>query len=412
MIITYSKHGRTSRDSAKLVAHLLKPENEKIEILEIGGSVARDIAGVVKDMELLRNGCRGGSKAAFHHLSCNPSIDYSDEQFLRATQALRRELDWEGTRPFITIIHTKRGRRHGHLLIGHSDGYAALKDHQSKIRSEVVARCLEQAEGEVPVRSRHAKQVDKILRQRGLDNVADWILATHGEQLEPPRSNYGSKSRERAKRAGLNLPVMKAAIAHAWSSATNLQDFKENLKAVGLKVQPGKKQNVWAVVDETGRTVGALDRLLRLKRRVVQNMMEGQHGQFEEAKRQSSNDHRSRTPPIRANQSDRRANRGDQAPFGPDGAADVRARPHQADLDATRKYRNSEFAPAGRDADSQRQAGRGPVSLGHRRALITLRRVGRGIDLQALNNVAQQLPRIPGLTDIWGIPIEPPRYRP
>jgi hypothetical protein len=49
VIITYSKHGRTARDSAKLVAHLLKSENELIEILEIGGSVAQDIRGVVKD---------------------------------------------------------------------------------------------------------------------------------------------------------------------------------------------------------------------------------------------------------------------------------------------------------------------------------------------------------------------------
>ena len=72
MIITYSKHGRTSRDSANLVAHLLKPENERIELLEIGGSVAQDLQGVVKDMELLRNGCRGGSRAAFHHFSFSP----------------------------------------------------------------------------------------------------------------------------------------------------------------------------------------------------------------------------------------------------------------------------------------------------------------------------------------------------
>jgi hypothetical protein len=106
MIITYSKHGRTPRDSKNLIAHLLKAENETIEILEIGNSVAQDLAGVVKDMEILRDG--SSARAAFHHLSINPSIDYSDAKLLRAAKDLRDELDPEDIRPYIVVAHRKR----------------------------------------------------------------------------------------------------------------------------------------------------------------------------------------------------------------------------------------------------------------------------------------------------------------
>lgn len=123
MIITYSKHGRTARDSAKLIAHLLKPENDHIEILDIGNSVAADLPGGVRDMEILRNG--SSAKASFHHLSINPSINYSKEQFLPAADALRAELDAGDTRPWIVIAHGKarqnstEGYVHAHLVLGH-----------------------------------------------------------------------------------------------------------------------------------------------------------------------------------------------------------------------------------------------------------------------------------------------------
>ena len=70
MIITNSKHGRVPKDGRRLVAHLLKDENESIEVAEIGNSVAASLDGAIRDMEILRDASH--SAAAFHHFSVSP----------------------------------------------------------------------------------------------------------------------------------------------------------------------------------------------------------------------------------------------------------------------------------------------------------------------------------------------------
>jgi hypothetical protein len=85
VIITYSKHGRSSRDSANLIAHLQDPENETIEVLAIGNSVASDLAGVVKDMEILRDGCGALGEMGLGH---NGGV-FQVEQPLRLTMRQR-----------------------------------------------------------------------------------------------------------------------------------------------------------------------------------------------------------------------------------------------------------------------------------------------------------------------------------
>jgi hypothetical protein len=367
-------------------------------------------------MEILRDGC--GARAAFHHLSINPSVDYSEDQLKKAAKALRDELDPEGTRPYIVIAHHKRrenateGGMHAHLLLGHSDGRKALKDGRSKIRTEVVARTLERENGEFPVRSRHANKVDRILRQRGLSDVADWIKVAYGSQSDAPRSAYGSKSRQSAKRAGLNLPAMKGAVARAFAVAGDLDELKTGLAAIGLHVEKGTKKNVWVVIDAAGNSVGALDRLLKLKRHVTCAMMEGQDGGIQNAKRSAADDRTARKAIVRTNQASARADRAAQ-----DGARNTVRDPNWRGPDrgnhgVVEEPRCSSRASDVRNAHDQRQTGHTPRGAVYRRALMMLRRVGRNVESQLPADLPPQLPRHPGLTDIWGLPIEPPRYRP
>jgi hypothetical protein len=426
VIITYSAHGRTARDSANLIAHLLKPENAMVKILAIGGSVATDLPGVIRDMELLRDG--SGAKVGYHHLSFSPSINYSEEMLLFAAESLRAELDPTGVRPWIAIVHRKirenseEGELHGHLVQGHVDGDGrALKDGRCRIRSEVVARCLEHNFGENHVRSRHQKSVCKILRQRNRGEIADSIIAAHGADPELPKSGYGSKSRQAAKRADLNLPAAAGAIARAWTSTQELGAFQNALNTLGYRIQPGKKRNVWIVVDDAGTPIGALDRLLKLKRHFVQNLMEQTDGSSQKGpSRSSADDGRSGRKDTRETDISQQPDRTTPATIGAIAGPGSRggSGPDRLHLTAPAKLGSSRSAPDGGIADHQFQARSAARNFQYRRALTILRQVGSGLQQSGhLYNrfpteVTPQLPIIWGLTDIWGIPIEPPKYRP
>jgi len=425
MIISYSKHGRTPSDSANLITHLWKPENAIIKILAIGNSVASDLPGVVKDMEILRDG--SGAKAAFHHLSISPSINYTDEKLLSAAHALRAELDPPGVRPWIVILHRKtrvnsqEGDLHGHLLLGHVDGQGrALKDGRCKIRTEIVARTLEFNEGELPVPSRHHKTVCKMLRERNLGAVADWIVAAHGVDPQPPKSSYGSRSRQAAERVGLKLPASKGAIVTAWNSTQEIGAFQNALDKLGYRIQPGKKNNVWIVVDAAGRSIGALDRLLKLKRHFVQNMME----QTDESRRtrtfrSSADDGRSGKENLREIEFSQQADRSTTAitsPFADSGGRSGSG-PHPVHLTVPAKFASSRSTPDRAIGDDQFQARSVARNFQYRGALTILRRVGIGLYQSGhLRNsspteVFARLPIIWDLKSIWGIPIEPPKFR-
>ena len=54
MIITCTKQGRTGRDAANLVAHLLKPDN-LFCLVRIGNSIAADLNALVREMRILRD---------------------------------------------------------------------------------------------------------------------------------------------------------------------------------------------------------------------------------------------------------------------------------------------------------------------------------------------------------------------
>lgn len=420
MITTYSKHGRTSQDGARLTAHLLKPENVSIEILGIGNSVAADLAGVVKDMELLRNG--SSARAAFHHLSINPSIDYSKEQLLAAAHALRFEFDPDDTRPWIVLAHSKarqnsdKGHQHAHLVLGHVDGDGrALKDGRAKIRCEVVARTVEYQNGEAAVVSPHHATVVKFLRERGREEVANWLVTACGENPEKPKSAYGTKALEAAKRRGIDLPEAKGAISAAWVAANEIDAFRDRLARLGYQIQPGKKENVWIVTDAHGNIIGALDRLLKLQRHAAKNLMEKLDGPKTGQPRPPSIDRRAREEAVREIDLDCRTGGSTETSAFPVAAGGKRgSRSGSADHGASGKPDRSRHTSDHANTVARRQDRRVVRRFERQRALAVMRVVGQSITGMSVRQLAPEdyvvtLPRQWNATDIWGIALQPPR---
>lgn len=433
MIVTYEKHGRTREDSAALLAHLHKPENESILLLAVGNTSATDAAGALRDMELLRDG--SAAVASFHHLSVNPAKDVSEDILIEACHAVRLEMDPTGQRPFFILAHVKpraisNADTHAHVVVGHVDRFArSLKDGRIKIRTEATARLLEFRQRDVssPTLGRHHKSALKILRAKGHHDVAAWLVAAHGESPERPRSAMSSRSRQRAKRAGINLPQAKAEVVAAWAKSKARAPFEIALAALGYAVARGEKPGVWVVVDQQGDVLGSVDRLLRLKRAQVKHLMEDGDGYERSAPQDragpAAHDDRARSEAVGEIRGDRKAvGSADAASGAPGTAASGRGRRSDRDHravagDAVGTGPSGRYIPSGDRRQDRSVVGQ----FQHRRALTMLRSAAR----VAVQNVACARtieesgeyggPRLQNwfATDIWGLPIEPPsRFHP
>ena len=109
-----------------------------------------------------------------------------------------------------------------------------------------------------------------------LDNVIADLEQTRSwnDPIFAAVSAMSSATRQRAKRAGVNLPLAKADVTAAWAKTQEIVAFKAALAAAGYTIEAGKKANVWIVADKDGNTIGTVDRLHRKKRHEVQQLME------------------------------------------------------------------------------------------------------------------------------------------
>jgi hypothetical protein len=436
MIITCSSHGRTRQDCRRLVRHLENTkDNESIHLVEIGNSVSATLADVVEDMQLLRDG--GSAQVSLHHFTINPSSDCDEAALRKIANLVRAELDPELIRPYAVVVHTKNrqaapggrqaapgngqaapggGKRHAHLILGHVDsggrpghmnsGGRALLDGQSKRRTEFVARVAEHflsglGYPERPVAGRHSVYTMSRMRDEA-PAAAEWHAARSDMSAEKPMSAMSTTTRQRAKRLGLNLPGSKATIVAAWQASPDLVGFLEKVREAGFSIARGDKAGVWIVTDTQGRSVGALDRLLRLRRQEIREKMEAidvkrffEQCAFERGAGQN-------------------AFIADRSSSGNAGSAGYSGRgSDRTDIALSGSLGGSGHAPERSHASGERKAGRNPGY--HRQiALSRLRRLGSGFVanpkfskeyISQLHASSSEVWR--GAHDIWGLPIEP-----
>lgn len=435
MIINCSKHGRTRRDTARLAAHLYKSENDFVLLAEVGNTAAVNLAGALRDMELLRDGAIPGA-AAFHHFPLSPATNRTHAEIVEAAHALRREFDPGGTRPYAVVIHGKEraggadGRVHGHLVLGNFSNGRAIRDRFSKLRTERLAREIEYSwrlaspggPAEPCGLGRHHVSVLRALR-KCRPEVATWLVEAHGEQPEQPKSAISSASRNRAKRLDFDLPAARASVQRMWTETLDISSFKTALSSAGYEIAPGAKAGVWVLRDsKNGFVLGALDRLLRLKRHAVRNMMMETIDERKQRENQpglGAVDNRSRTKAVRPIE-------GDLGPIeGADAASRIArtgypgrgSRPDPSDYAISGSSGRSLAAPGRLVAGHRWKTGILTCKFQHQRTLILLRRVGRrlaesGPIAEFTNKDAAPPQRFETRWDIWGVPIEPPKYRP
>lgn len=269
------KHGRSMKDARNLSAHLRKDKDARIEMLN---SAASSLDEAMDDMMLARDGSR--AKDAFLHLSISPSRDMSDDELRQVAGIVARHFGAEDHQAAL-VFHEKdrangKGNRHAHLVLGKvgPEGQVIPAGFE-KIRMETAMRIAEFEMGEQATLGRHHASSIKWCRENGREDVANWLDLAHGPTPEKPQSPASPAKRQMIQRkAGTDLATVTGAVRSAWERSDNPQAFAAALSESGFDVAPGQKAGVF-IVSKDGVEVGALDRLLKEKRRDVAQRMEG-----------------------------------------------------------------------------------------------------------------------------------------
>lgn len=281
MIGGIGRHGRTRRDSRNLAAHLLKEQGVAVEIVN---SSAPNLRAVMADMELARDG--SSANAAFLHIFISPARDMSRDELRQAGELVLRHFGAEEHQAAL-VYHDKprrggEGGSHLHLVVGRIglDG-DVLPAGFEIIRMETAMRIAEFEMNEPATLGRHHASGIRWLRANGREDVADWLEAAHGPDPDKPGSAASPSKRQALARQGVELADAADIVRSAWNASHGGRSFAAALRAEGLDVVPGKKAGVF-VVRNGDVEIGALDRIVKLKRREVAERMEGFENELEE----------------------------------------------------------------------------------------------------------------------------------
>ena len=230
--------GRSRAGAPELAAHLQRVDtNERMEIIEVRGTVARDLERALREMEALSSGTR--CKNPLYHASINVPIHerLGMDHWQRAVDRLEEKLGLTG-QPRAVVMHEKLGREHIHVVWGRvrADTLVAVADSHNYLQHEIVARELEREFGHERVQGAHAER-DGVPR---------------------PERTFSHAEQQTAERGGIDPKTVKAEITALWRAADGADAFLAALEQAGYRPALGARRQ-YVVVDQAG-TVHSLAR--------------------------------------------------------------------------------------------------------------------------------------------------------
>lgn len=235
MILNASQRG----GAKQLAAHLLKAENEHVEIHEIRGFISDDLTGAMQEAQAIAKGTR--CKQFLFSVSLNPpqSESVSVDAFEAAIDRIEEKNGLSG-QPRIIVFHEKEGRRHAHAV-------------WSRIDAETMtARPL-------PFFKTKLREISKSLYlEHG------WLMprGLMDSKERDPR-NFTLAEWQQAKRMDRDPKHLKAAVQECWAVSDNQASFAKTLESRGLYLAKGDRRSHLAVTCE-GEVV-SIARMVGLK---------------------------------------------------------------------------------------------------------------------------------------------------
>ena len=392
-----------------LARHLMKPENDEVVVIPARGLGSPDIRGQIQELRALSLG--GRTDRPIYHLHVDPEDAIADNAGARARWWALFEAEFGlASQPYCGVEHYKKERRHEHRVYSLVRPSGAVVDvGYDYLRRERCARVVEFEFGmPVPTPSKHARAIVKALREAGRDDVAAWMEASGTTEAARPVARLSPQERLIEERTGVPLDDLRSAALAAWRESETGAGFIEALRARGLDLREGRSGPV--VVDGTGtahlatQLVGAAARRAdgtRIPAAAVRERLAGltltQHGERHDERGAHE--------------------RGAVAAAAGRGVGDGPG----AGRDPGRAVAHRD--PGRPDGERGRHGGRGELAaldrLVARPAAARLRARLRLMSPAANRELADRLDSVrarqwiavPGVTDIWGLPIQGERPR-
>ena len=236
-------HGNQRGGAKDLAIHLMKPENEHIELHSLRGFACDDLMGAFLESEALAEGTRCRQHLFSMSFNPPPGRDVSTEDFERAVAQAEEALGLSG-QPRAMVFHEKEARRHLHAVWSRIDGenMKAIQLSHSKMKMREVSRELFVEHG--------------WTLPRGLVNSHE----------RDPR-NFTLEEWQQAKRKGRDPREIKTAIQDAWATSDTQAALAHALQARGFRLAKGDRKSV-VVIDQDGE-VRSLARSAGIKARDI-----------------------------------------------------------------------------------------------------------------------------------------------
>lgn len=206
-----------------LARHLMKPENEHVEIHEIRGFVSETVAGAFKEAHAISRGTK--CTQFLYSLSLSPPAaeNVPMKVFEDAIDAVENKLGLSG-QPRVVVFHEKQGRRHAHCVWSRidADTMTAVKLPHTKLKLRDVSRQLF---------IRHGWRMPDGLVDRSLRNPL----------------NFDRKEWFQAKRTKQDPRDIKGLFQQCWSAADSGKAFKHAMEERGYYLARGDRRAVVAL---------------------------------------------------------------------------------------------------------------------------------------------------------------------
>ena len=243
MILVGNQRGG-ARDMA---FHLLKDENDHVQVYEIDGFSSDSLLGALKEVHAISKATR--CRQFLYSLSVNPppGKEISTGDFVKVIDEAGRRLGLQG-QPRVIVFHEKQGRRHAHCVWSRIDTAKMTAIHLPHTKRKLVALTRE------------------IFIER------DWKLPDGliDKRLRNPR-NFSLAEWQQAKRIGKDPRIIKTALQDAWAVSDSRSSFKGALHERGFVLARGDRRG-YVALDYHGE-VYSLTRALGVKSKALKSRL-------------------------------------------------------------------------------------------------------------------------------------------
>ena len=214
MILVGSQRG----GAKNLAIHLMKEENERVELHEVRGFASDTVMGALNEAYALSRGTK--CQKFLYSLSLNPPEEEkaSNAVFEAAIEQAEQRLGLSN-QPRVIVFHEKNNRRHAHAV-------------WSKINTEEMKA--------IPI-SFDKEKMRTLSRELYIQH--GWKLPKgHIDQSLTDRKNFTLAEWQQAKRIGKDPRAIKTAFQDAWAISDSKGSFAHALEERGYKLARGDRR--------------------------------------------------------------------------------------------------------------------------------------------------------------------------